>query len=111
MRSSENEYKKSDPFYHTAAWRRLRAVALSRDDGMCQECMRRFRLGYGIAPRRATMVHHIVPIEERPDLALRLENLRSLCSECHNREHPEKGGPWRRREEEKPAHRARIEKV
>lgn len=85
------EYKESDPFYHKAAWKRLRAAALQRDQGMCQECMRRLRAGYGIRPRRATMVHHIEPVSERPDLALRLDNLVSLCDECHNRMHPEKG--------------------
>ncbi len=71
--------------------------------------MDRFRAGYGIKPNRAVMVHHIIPVEERPDLALDLNNLRSLCSECHNREHPEKHKPW------KPAPkcegRARVIKV
>ena len=104
------EYKKSAPFYHTAAWKRARAAALMRDGGMCQDCMDRMRAGYGIKPRRATMVHHIVPIDERPDLALDLDNLRSLCDECHNREHPEK---WKTkgRQEDGPAPRMRVVKV
>ena len=105
-----DEYKKSLPFYHTAAWKRVRAVALSRDNGMCQKCMERFRAGYGVRPRRARMVHHIIPVEERPDLALDLNNLVSLCWECHNEEHPEKGG-HSQRAEERPAHYARIVKV
>ena len=83
------------PFYHSAAWKRVRAAALSRDQGMCQDCMDRFRAGYGIRPNRATMVHHIIPVEERPDLALDLSNLRALCDACHNREHPEKRRPWK----------------
>jgi len=103
------DYKESDPFYHTAAWKRIRAVALSRDHGMCQDCMDRFRAGYGIHPRRAVMVHHIIPIEERPDLALDLRNLRSLCNECHNREHPEKHKPRRPDPENKG--KARVIKV
>lgn len=103
------DYKESKPFYHTAAWKRLRAVALSRDNGMCQDCMERFRMGYGIKPNRATMVHHIIPVEERPDLALDLNNLRSLCSECHNREHPEKHKPWKPAPER--AGKARVIKV
>lgn len=101
-------YKESDPFYHRAAWKRLRAAALQRDGGMCQECMRRLRAGYGIRPRRATMVHHIVPIEERPDLALRIDNLMSLCDECHNQMHPEKG---RREKPEIPRAKMRVIKV
>lgn len=84
-------YKESDPFYHTKAWKRVRRLALERDQGMCQDCMDRFRAGYGIKPHRADMVHHIIPREERPDLALNLANLRSLCNECHNKRHPEKG--------------------
>ena len=107
------DYKKSDPFYHSKEWKRIRQVALMRDGGMCQDCMDRMRDGYGIKPRRATMVHHIIPLEERPDLALRLENLRSLCDECHNREHPEK---WKKLNEKKagkeqPSFSMRVVKV
>lgn len=84
------DYKESLPFYHTMAWKRVRALALMRDQGMCAECMRRFRAGYGIRPKRADMVHHIVPVKERPDLALELDNLESLCWEHHEQLHPEK---------------------
>ena len=85
------DHKESLPFYHTAAWKRMRAIALIRDGGMCQACMERLKDGVGFHPRRATMVHHIIPISERPDLALELDNLRSLCAACHAAEHPEKG--------------------
>ncbi len=102
-------YKKSLPFYHTAAWKKVRALALTRDGGMCQDCMDRLRAGYGIHPRRAEMVHHIIPVKERPDLALELSNLRSLCNECHEREHPEK---HRREQPETPTrHKMRVIKV
>ena len=96
------DYKESLPFYHSAAWKRVRALAMQRDNGMCQDCMDRLRAGYGIKPNRAQMVHHIIPLEERPDLALDLNNLRSLCNECHNRQHPEKGQD-RRQAKEVPA--------
>ncbi len=102
-------HKDSLPFYHTAAWKRVRAAALARDQGMCQDCMDRFRAGWGIRPRRAEMVHHVIPLEERPDLALRLDNLRSLCSECHNRRHPEKGR--RAEEEDRKTHKMRVIQV
>mgnify|MGYP001491951708 CR=1 FL=1 len=42
----------------------------------------------GIAP--ATTVHHILHVENRPDLALDDDNLLSVCAACHNREHPER---------------------
>lgn len=88
-------YKKSDPFYHTARWGRARAAALNRAYGMCEDCMDRYRSGYGGKPRPATIVHHVIPIEERPDLALDINNLRCLCAACHNERHPEKGGGGR----------------
>ena len=79
-----------DPFYQTPAWRRLRKMVLERDHYLCQECLRRFERGYGMRPRAATVVHHIIQRSERPDLELTIENLESICAECHNREHPEK---------------------
>ena len=104
------EYKESLPFYHTLAWKRARAAALQRDQGMCAECMRQFRAGYGIRPRRAEMVHHIVPVKERPDLALELDNLQSLCYMHHEQLHPEKREN-RERETPLPLRRLRVEKV
>ena len=35
----------------------------------------------------ATVVHHKRYLRDRPDLALNLDNLESLCNECHYREH------------------------
>lgn len=99
-------YKESNPFYHTEAWKKARAAALERDMGMCCDCMDKFRAGHGRKPRRATMVHHLHPIDERPDLALSLANLRSLCDACHNKRHPEKG-----RRQAVPRHTMRIIKV
>lgn len=103
--------KESNPFYHTKAWKRARAEALRRDRGMCCDCMDRIRAGYGIKPRRAVVVHHIQPIEDRPDLALTLSNLRSLCEACHNRRHPEKGGKSGGGKQAKPAARMRVIKI
>lgn len=80
-----------------------------RDRYMCRDCMERFEAGYGIRPRRATMVHHMIPLEERPDLALDLDNLRSLCDECHNRRHPEKN--QNRKKSEKEPTRMRVIRV
>ncbi|MBR2664833.1 MAG: HNH endonuclease [Clostridia bacterium] len=100
-------YKESLPFYHTAAWKRARAAALRRDQGMCRDCMDRFLAGYGVKPRRAELVHHVIPLEERPDLALDLDNLLSLCSECHNRRHPEKG----QQPGQETAHSMRVIKI
>lgn len=85
------QHKKSDPFYHTTAWKRVRAAALMRDHYLCVPCLEAMRRGEGRKPRAATTVHHIIPREERPDLALELSNLQSICPICHNQLHPEKG--------------------
>lgn len=84
--------KQSDPFYRSALWRRARRQALERDLYLCAECMAAYRRSELCAPRPATVVHHIVPRALRPDLALALDNLQSLCDACHNKKHPEKGG-------------------
>ena len=60
-------------------------MAILRKNGyLCAECRK-----YGIR-KDARYVHHIVPYDERPDLALEPGNLVPLCAACHNRMHPEK---------------------
>ena len=106
------KYKESDPFYHSKAWKRIRKDALQRDGGMCQDCMDKFRAGIIRKPRRAVMVHHIIPRKERPDLELVMDNLRSLCARCHEEHHPEKRSkPKRKTEAGRTGHRMRVIKV
>lgn len=68
-------------FYKTNRWKNKRKVILKRDDYKCQECKR-----YG-KNTPATTVHHIIPLEQMPDLKLNSLNLISLCQECHNKMH------------------------
>ena len=86
--------KATNPFYGTAAWKACRAAALRRDHGLCQPCLRAGRYALDRHGRRvpvlATVVHHIQHLEDRPDLALELTNLVSLCDRCHDAAHPEK---------------------
>lgn len=89
--------KLSDPFYHSAAWKKARKARLMLDHGMCTACMEEFARGERMRPQRATMVHHVLPRSERPDLELDIGNMRSLCDMHHNREHPEKGGQGKAR--------------
>ena len=72
--------KKRKPLYGTTAWRRIRRHVLERDHYWCQRCKRTI----------ANTVHHRIPVEERPDLALEETNLESLCEQCHNASHPER---------------------
>lgn len=39
---------------------------------------------------KATLIHHIIPIKERPDLRLVPENCQPLCFDCHEELHGRK---------------------
>lgn len=75
-----------DGFYQSPRWELKRRAILRRDGYMCQECKRYGRI------RQATTVHHIKHLDEHPELAYTDSNLVSLCANCHNKMHPEKGG-------------------
>lgn len=84
---------KVNPFYFTPTWKAAREAAAARDNYLCQRCLKRGR----ITP--FDLVHHIEPLELRPDLALVLENLLSLCWSCHNIVEPRgpRRGPKKKR--------------
>lgn len=67
----------ADAFYSSAAWRRTRRVFLSyRENSYCAHC----------GSFDSLEVHHVLDRAARPDLALDLANLQTLCAECHGRE-------------------------
>lgn len=76
-----NEIKLSEKFYKTKRWQSKREKILKRDEYLCQECKR-----YG-KTTPATTVHHIYPLEQRPELGLVSDNLISLCNQCHDKMH------------------------
>jgi 5-methylcytosine-specific restriction endonuclease McrA len=77
-------------------WQKLRGSYMLlnaiRNGGFCEQCVKDYFVG-GPRPRKATEVHHIVPIESatsRQDmeaLAYDENNLIALCSECHHEAH------------------------
>ena len=71
-------------FYRSREWLAKRAEILKRDNYECQRCK---SLGLFSA---ADCVHHIKHLKDHPELALKDDNLISLCNACHNIEHPEK---------------------
>ncbi|EDS77321.1 Gp54 protein [Clostridium botulinum C str. Eklund] len=71
-------------FYNSSQWLSKRAEALERDNNECQKCKAK-----GLYTE-ANCVHHKEHVRKRPDLALTLSNLISLCNSCHDEEHPEK---------------------
>lgn len=71
-------------FYKSARWRKLRQQRMRLDNNECQLCKHEGKY------HKAEMVHHKIHVRDNPMLALDMDNLMSLCNECHNREHPEK---------------------
>ena len=73
--------RKTEGFYKGMDWRRLRAMAIARDNHLCQWCLKKGEL------QRAQVVHHIVEVKVDWDKRLDLDNIESLCYACHNRHH------------------------
>ncbi len=77
----------TDKFYHSTDWDIAREKVLARDKNTCQFFLGKWSDGrhkpnkYKIV--KATMVHHIIAIKERPDLALDINNMISLSFEAH----------------------------
>ena len=72
-------------FYASRRWRQVRGIVLLRDNYRCAVC------GKKVAGLNEARVDHIKPRETHPELELALDNLRTLCPECDNRGHREKG--------------------
>jgi len=77
-----DKYKRNQQaraFYHSKEWERIRLAVLSRDNFLCQECLKNKRI------TRAVIADHIVPLLVAWDKRLDMSNLQSLCQSCHNR--------------------------
>lgn len=77
-----------DKFYSWRVWDHRREEVLKMDRYECQLCKARGKY------RRATIVHHVKHLKDRPDLALSIwdgkeRQLLSVCKGCHEKEHPE----------------------
>ena len=73
------------PLYGAAEWKAVRARVVARDGHACVLC------GVSVRGKGLSRVDHILSIRERPDLALSVDNCRTLCASCDNRRHAEKG--------------------
>lgn len=82
--------KQADPFYSSGPWRKIRAAALARDLGLCQDCLTIYMTNPDHQVKTAEMVHHIKPRKTHPELELSLDNLISLCDQHHEQYHPER---------------------
>lgn len=78
----------SDKFYSWGVWLHRREQVLRLDRWECQMCKAKGRYS------RASIVHHVKHLTDRPDLALAIwdgeeRQLISVCKKCHEAEHPE----------------------
>lgn len=72
---------RTDDFYNEKYWRRLSHKIIKEERNECRQCREAHRL------TRATLVHHIKPLREHPELAYERSNLMPLCHDCHERIH------------------------
>lgn len=77
-------------FYDWPEWDETRQKVLAIDHYECTKCKARGKYS------RASLVHHVHHLKDRPDLALSVydedgkRQLVSLCRPCHELEHPER---------------------
>ena len=71
--------KFTHPFYGTRAWKALREAALKRDGHKCVHCCTPVGRTVG---KHTYRVDHIQERKTHPHLALRLDNVRTLCMRC-----------------------------
>lgn len=85
-------------FYSSKAWQDCRNEYMKKAHHLCENC-----LAKGIY-KPAKYVHHIEELTpmniHRPEIALNFDNLMSVCVECHNKIHDNKGR-WSKVNEEK----------
>ena len=67
---TEKELKK---FYYSSKWLKARHIQLKKFPN-CKAC-----------GKIANEVDHILPLRQRPDLALNPNNFTSYCTSCHSR--------------------------
>lgn len=70
-------------FYASAEWRRLREEVMRRDRYECVWCAREGK----VSTNQVLEIDHIHELEYYPSEALDIDNLRTLCKDCHNKRH------------------------
>ena len=96
---NEKEYKERREilrdFYKSKLWRNVREIALKRDNYLCQYC------GKG-----AEIVHHKIHLQPENindySISVNLDNLISVCHDCHDKIHAKDKGFGRIQEEKNP---------
>lgn len=73
-------------FYHSKEWRNKRKQVLLRDKYLCQSCLRK---GYvnPVKKGQRFYVHHIIELKDDWEKRLDMNNLETVCAECHLESH------------------------
>lgn len=73
--------KEYQAIYSSPLWKKVRRVALSRANGLCEECIKQGKISY------VDDVHHKIPIKDDIKKAYDINNLICLCRSCHIEAH------------------------
>lgn len=84
IKEYDKRYRNQDSrkVYVSNRWVKVRKIALERDNYLCQDCVENKSIS------NASEVHHIKPLDVGGE-AYDLDNLISLCHECHMKRHSE----------------------
>ncbi|EKU50327.1 HNH endonuclease [Staphylococcus massiliensis] len=82
MEVDYNEFKYRKQFYNSTAWKNVRQQVLKRDNYECSWCREE-----GKVTTTGLEIDHIQELQDRPDLKIEPDNLRTLCKACHNKRH------------------------
>ena len=82
MKIEVSTREQRNQFYNSSEWRTIRRQVLKRDHYECVWCREE-----GKVTTENLEVDHIKELEFYPEFALDLDNLRTLCKECHNKRH------------------------
>lgn len=83
-----------DPFYSSPEWQRVRHQVLIRDNFHCVWC------NEDVSGKGKARIDHIKMKKQYPELALDINNLRTLCASCDNKRHSREHNPYGVKREE-----------
>jgi len=94
---------KTKQFYNSTDFDIAREKVLKRDKYTCQFFLGKWNDGKHFPKTikiiKANTVHHIIPIKERPDLALDINNMVSLSFEAHEIIEERQRWTWKKRKQ------------
>ena len=76
-------YKDRKKLYNSTTWKNIRQIVLKRDNYECQHCKENGKVTNQYTVKELD-IDHIKPLETHPHLAYELDNLMTLCVNCHN---------------------------